>query len=144
MYVLIVDEDKFYSPKGYTRGAWIVYDCAKSRNFGSVRGRRHTFRLYDAKGKIRYRGYAVFPDTANFGALLRPLIEYGSLHGCNSIAYKVRNRYNRIPIKEAMRFSQCCGVLASVSEFLGMYDLKDLTEADAVQITNYLRYVTEA
>ena len=143
MYFLMIDSDKLYSPKGYTRGAWLVYKCAKSSNFGRVNGRRHTFRLLDNKGKIRYRGYSVFPDNANFGALLRPLIDFGVLHGCNQIAYKVGTCYKRVPIKKALQLARLCGVLASVREFCDLYALRDLTEADAEQIDNYLRYVTE-
>lgn len=143
MYVLMLDTDKLYSPKGYTRGAWLVYNCAKSNNFGNIRGRRHTFRLLDGKGKIRYRGYSIFPDNANYGALLRPLIDFGVLHGCSQIAYKNGGKYSTIPIKTALRFANMCGALASVREFLELYDLRDLTEADEGQIINYIRYCTE-
>ena len=144
MYILMADNDRLYSPKGYTRGAWLVYDCAKSSNFGRIVGRRHTFRLIDRRGKIRYRGYSVFPDNANFGALLRPLIEFGVGHGCCQIAYKVGTRYKLVPIRQGIRFARLCGALASVNEFCDMYDVRDLTEADAEQITNYLKYVTES
>lgn len=143
MFVLMMDTDKLYSPKGYTRGAWLVYNRAKSRNFGAIHGRQHTFRLLDSKGKIRYRGYSVFPDTANYGALLRPLIDFGVMHGCSQIAYKVGGKYFTIPLKAALRFANLCGALVSVREFLDMYDLRDLTEADEGQIINYIRYCTE-
>lgn len=143
MYVLMVDGDKLYSPKGYTRGAWLVYNCGKSSNFGSVVGRRHTFRLLDAKGKIRYRGYSIFSDNANFGALLRPLIDFGVLHGCKQIAYKVGDQYKQVPIKRALQFARLCGVLASVREFCDLYALHDLTNADDDQIANYLKYILE-
>ena len=143
MTILMMDSGKLYSPKGYTRGAWLVYDCDKSSNFGSIAGRRHTFRLLDAKGKIRYRGYSVFPDNANFGALLRPLIDFGVVHGCCQIAYRVGTKYKRVPIKQALQLARLCGVLASVREFCDLYSLHDLTEADADQIANYLRYITE-
>lgn len=143
MYVLMIDRDKFYSPKGITRAAWMIYNRARSSNFGRAVGRRHTFRLLDAKGKIRYRGYCVFPDNANFGALMRPLIEYGVQHGCCQIAYKAKGRYKRVPIAQGLRFARLCGALASVGEFCDLYALRDLTEADADQIENYIRYITE-
>ena len=77
MYVLVLDHDKWCNVRGYTRGAWMVYGCATSKNFGTVRGRRHTFRLLSKNGKIRYRGYCVFPDHADYGALLRLLMRNG-------------------------------------------------------------------
>lgn len=143
MYVLMIDRDKFYSPKGITRAALMIYNRARSSNFGRAVGRRHTFRLLDAKGKIRYRGYCVFPDNANFGALLRPLIEYGVQHGCCQIAYKAKGRCKRVPIAQGLRFARLCGALASVGEFCDLYALRDLTEADADQIENYIQYITE-
>lgn len=94
-------------------------------------------------GKIRYRGYCVFPDHADYGALLRPLIDFGCKHGCYQIAYKVGKRYNKIPLELAFRFSRLCCVSASTREFLDFYDLHDLSEADAGQLENYIDYVTE-
>ena len=128
---------------GFARAAWLIYGRADSRNFGKARGKRHAFRLLDMRGKIRYRGYCVFPDVANYGALLRPLIEYGAKHGCSAIAYKVGNHYNRVPLNTALRFERLKGLYPSAREFLDLYCLNDLTEADEGQLNNYIRYITE-
>lgn len=128
---------------GFARAAWLVYNCAMSRNFGKARGRRHTFRLLDARGKIHYRGYCVFPDSSNYGALLRPLIEYGTKHGCCEIAYKVGDHYKRVPLRAALRFARLRGLYNTPREFLELYCLRDLTEADEDQLKNYIDYITK-
>lgn len=128
----------------YGHAAWLVYNKAKSRNFGTVQGRRHAFRLLDKKGRIRFRGVAYFPNWVNFEALLRPLNDFGVHHGCCGIAYKVGDRYNEIPVFEGIKFSLAKLLYSfDTSEFLDMYDLRDLTEADAEQLQNYLAYISE-
>ncbi|MBR1585962.1 MAG: hypothetical protein IJ662_10510 [Clostridia bacterium] len=128
----------------YGHAAWMVYNMAKSKNFGSVRGRRHAFRLLDRKGKIRFRGYCVFPDWVNYEALLRPLNDFGVRHGCDRIAYKVGDKYKEIPVFDGIKFSLAKLLYSfDTSEFLDMYDLRDLTEADAEQLQNYLAYISK-
>lgn len=129
----------------FGRSAWLVYGLKKSRNFGSVRGRRHTFRLLDAKGRIRYRGYCIFPKEANFNVIVAPLVQFGIYRGCCAIAYKLQSgEYHTIPIKEATAFQKAQYLFyRDPIEFLDMYDLRDLTEADGDQILRYLDYVTQ-
>lgn len=128
----------------YGRSAWLVYGKRKSKNFGNVRGRRHTFRLLDKNGKIRYRGYCVFPNDANYNAIVAPLVYFGSEHGCFNIAYKTRQGYKTIPMKEATAYQEAQYLFyRDPIEFLDMYDLRDLTEADGEQIFHYLEYVTQ-
>lgn len=128
----------------YNLCAWCVYNLARSKNMGKVRGRHHAFRLLDKKGKIRYRGYAFFPDRANYEALLRPLNDFGVYHGCFNIAYKVGNKYRTIPLFEAVKFSLAKPLYTfDIDEFLDLYDLRDLTEADAEQLQNYLSYISD-
>ena len=116
----------------------------KSRNFGNVRGCRHTFRLLDAKGKIRYRGYCVFPKEANYNAIIAPLVCFGKYHGCCGIAYKAQGGYRMIPMREATAFQEAQYLFyRDPIEFLDMYDLHDLTEADGEQIRHYLEYITQ-
>ena len=126
------------------RSAWLIYGLKKSKNFGSVYGRRHTVRLLDRKGKIRYRGYCVFPNSANYNAIIAPLIYFGIERGCCNIAYKTNTGYHTIPIKEATAYQEAQYLFyRDPVEFLDMYDLHDLTEADGEQIANYLQYVME-
>ncbi len=128
----------------YGRSAWLVYGMKKSRNFGNVRGCRHTFRLLDAKGKIRYRGYCVFPKEANYNAIIAPLVCFGKYHGCCGIAYKAQGGYRMIPMREATAFQEAQYLFyRDPIEFLDMYDLHDLTEADGEQIRHYLEYITQ-
>lgn len=61
MYVLVLDHDKWCNVRGYTRGAWMVYGCATSKNFGAVRGRRHTFRLLSKTERFVIAATACFP-----------------------------------------------------------------------------------
>lgn len=124
------------------RSAWLVYGRKTSKNFGSVRGRRHTFRLLDKKGKIRFRGYCVFPDDANYNAIIAPLLDYGNYHGCCDIAYKTKRGYHKIPLAEATAYQEAQYLFyLKPNEFLDLYDLRDLTEADEEQLNNYLDFI---
>lgn len=137
-----IPSERLYDRFG--RSAWMVYGVKKSRNYGSAHGRRHVFRLLDAKGRIKYRGFCIFPDDANYNAIVAPLVRFGCYHGCYNIAYKVRRGYQVIPIPEATLFQDLqFYVYRDPTEFLDMYDLHDLTEADAEQICHYLEYVTK-
>ena len=128
----------------YGRSAWLIYGLKKSKNFGNVRGRRHAFRLLDKKGRIRYRGICFFSNDANYNAIIAPLVCFGNQHGCADIAYKTRNGYKRIPMLEATAFQEAQYLFyRDPVEFLDMYDLRDLTEADGEQIFHYLEYVTQ-
>lgn len=128
----------------YGRSAWLVYGKKKSRNFGSVHGKRHTFRLLDRKGKIRYRGYCVFPNDANYNAIVAPLVCFGNEHGCCDIAYKTKYGYRTIPIQQATAYQEAQYLFyRDPIEFLDMYDLRDLTEADGEQVYHYLQYVMQ-
>ena len=55
-----IPSERLYDRFG--RSAWMVYGVKKSRNYGSVNGRRHVFRLLDGKGCVKYRGFCIFPD----------------------------------------------------------------------------------
>ena len=128
----------------YGLSAWYIYNLTCSKNFGKVRGKRHPFRLLDKKGKIRFRGYNVFPDRANYEALLRPLNDFGLQRGCCDIAYKVGPKYRTIPLYEAIKFALLKPLYNfDVREFLDMYDLHSLTEADEEQLQNYIEYISE-
>ena len=126
--------------------AWRVYGMGTSRNYGTVCGRKHKFRLLDHKGKIRYRGVCIFPDDVPFAAPLRPLSEFGFAHGCKAISYKVGKRYNTIPLAAASRFDSLweCTRFSVKIDFLDMYALNDLTEAEDMQIRNFIAYMTES
>lgn len=126
--------------------AWLVYGMGTSRNYGTVCGRKHKFRLLDHNGKIRYRGVCIFPDDVPFAAPLRPLSEFGFAHGCKAISYKVGKRYNTIPLAAASRFDslQECTRFSVKMDFLDMYALNDLTEAEEMQIRNFITYMTES
>ncbi len=125
--------------------AWLVYGMRTSRNYGRVYGRKHKFRLLDKNGNIKFRGVCIFPDDVPFAAPLRPLSEFGFSHGCTAIAYKVGKRYNTTPLAAAAKFDslqQCTGFSVK-RNFLDMYDLNDLTEAEEIQIRNFIDYMTK-
>ena len=84
----------------------------------------------------------MFPNEANYNAILAPLMEFGSYHGCYGIAYKTKHGYHPIPLQAAAQYQEAQLLFClDPNEFLDLYDLWDLTEADADQLINYMDYV---